>query len=449
MKYGVILNRDNTNFGDDIQAYATSQFYPQVDYMIDRERMERFVSDDGEPVAVIMNAWYMWRKWNWPPTKYIYPFFVGFHYSDHEDTGQPGSPIKYEFLTGKGGDYLRDWGPVGTRDNYTKDQLKKLGIDSMFTGCITLTLPKQEKKDMGRYICVVDVDEQVTKRIRKQLKGTGIRVKVMSHRIKKDKEKTWEQRKAEVIERLTVYQNAICVVTKRLHCALPCLAMEVPVLLVKDQTDDVRFDPYYGFLHWVRPADFLKGKCRYDFANPPENSRDYLPVREDMIKRCREFVESVKDDTRSVDEINRFECSEEELYRWRIETVKQQIEPWRRIIEKEAREYSDTQKQVWKMLRQAGEYRQKYGFIKRVKHIFYIMLDSTYKNHIPDHNRMWNNLNKELKQNSKCEDGIEKLRREDELYRALCNRLLHFTWMNFKGMRTFRKEIARLNKKLE
>ena len=99
MKYGILLNKNNLNIGDDIQAYATAQFYPKVDYFIDRENMLNFKTDDDKPVAVIMNAWYMWKKWNWPPSKYIYPLFVGFHYADHQLAKQPGSPLKYEFLT--------------------------------------------------------------------------------------------------------------------------------------------------------------------------------------------------------------------------------------------------------------------------------------------------------------------------------------------------------------
>ena len=100
MKYGVLYNKYNINIGDDIQAYATARFLPRVDYFIDREHIDEFKTEDGEPVAVIMNAWYMWAKWNWPPSKYILPNMIGFHYADHQLAHQPGSPIKFEFLEG-------------------------------------------------------------------------------------------------------------------------------------------------------------------------------------------------------------------------------------------------------------------------------------------------------------------------------------------------------------
>ena len=73
MKYGVLVNKGTKNLGDDIQSYAESLFYPHVDYMVDRETIDKFKPDKEEPVGVIMGAWYMWNKWNWPPSKYIVP----------------------------------------------------------------------------------------------------------------------------------------------------------------------------------------------------------------------------------------------------------------------------------------------------------------------------------------------------------------------------------------
>ena len=62
MKYGVLFNKGNVNLGDDIQAYATARFYPSLDYFVDREHIHEFRSENNEPVAVIMNAWYMWKN---------------------------------------------------------------------------------------------------------------------------------------------------------------------------------------------------------------------------------------------------------------------------------------------------------------------------------------------------------------------------------------------------
>lgn len=329
MKYGLLLNKNNLNIGDDIQAFATAQFLPQVDYFIDREYIDDFRSDEDEPVAVIMNAWYMWHKWNWPPAKDIVPLFVGFHYADHQLARQPGTPIKYEFLEGVGGEYLKAYGPVGCRDYFTRDKLKSLGIESYFSGCITMTLPKmKETQEKGSYICLVDLEDRVTKKMQKILAEKNIEVRVITHNRERDNELTWEEREAQVVELLTVYQNARCVVTKRLHCALPCLALETPVFLIKEMEDDIRFDPYYDFLYRTTVTRFMADDYEYDFMNPPANKTDYKKYRQEIIEKVTDFVEQVKSEQRSVDELNKTHYTKEEVIAWRHDKMKEAMNVW-------------------------------------------------------------------------------------------------------------------------
>ncbi|MEG0291410.1 MAG: polysaccharide pyruvyl transferase family protein [Anaerovoracaceae bacterium] len=328
MKFGIMSNKNNINIGDDIQALATSYFLPSVDYFIDREKINEFVSDDEEPVAVLMNAWYMWAKWHWPPSKYIVPKFIGFHYADHQLAIQPGSPIKYEFLTGLGGEYLKNYGPIGARDEFTKEQLKDLGIDSYFSGCITLTLPKMPKIETNRYICLVDLEQRVVDKIKKDLSNEDIEIKVITHNKPRNIEETWEDRKQSATELLTVYQNAVCVVTKRLHCALPCLAMEVPVFLIKGRNDDIRFTPYYEYLHRTTPTKFVNNEYEYDFLNPPKNPSKYLETRNNLIEICTSFVENIKNETRSVEELNQATFCDDDIIKWRHDQMIESMDVW-------------------------------------------------------------------------------------------------------------------------
>lgn len=357
MKYGLLYNENNINIGDDIQALATSYFLPHIDYMIDRENIDRFQSENNEPVAVIMNAWYMWHKWHWPPSRCIVPDMVGFHYADHQLAKQPGSPIKYEFLTGIGGDYLRAYGPVGTRDYFTRDQLQANGIDAYFSGCITLTLPQMPKKDLGRYICLVDVDKRVANKIQKQMKNSGIEVRVMTHNKKRNPSEPWEERQEKIKERLTIYQNAICVVTKRLHCALPCLAMQVPVFLVKGMTDDIRFSPYYDFMHRTTPDKFLKDQYEYDFANPPANPDNYKKVREDLTKSIREFVDRMEQETGSTEDLCKTTYTDLEMYEWRNTLIESLIPSWKQHLMDDFNKIEDLEIEYIKLLKANGSYR--------------------------------------------------------------------------------------------
>lgn len=329
MKYGLILNKNNLNIGDDIQAFATARFLPQVDYFIDREYMDDFRPEEDEPVAVIMNAWYMWHKWNWPPAKNIIPLFVGFHYADHQLAKQPGSPIKYEFLNGIGGDYLKAYGPIGCRDYYTRDQLQALGIESYFSGCITMTIPKMpETSEKGSYICLVDLEEKVANKMKKLLAEKNIDVRVITHNRERNSEMSWEDREKQVTDLLTLYQNARCVVTKRLHCALPCLALETPVFMIKEMEDDIRFDPYYDFLHRTTVTKFMKDEYSYDFMNPPANKDDYKKYREELITHIIEFVDRMKQETRGVDDLVKTTYTPEEVLVWRHDVMKESMNLW-------------------------------------------------------------------------------------------------------------------------
>ncbi|MBR2109121.1 MAG: polysaccharide pyruvyl transferase family protein [Ruminococcus sp.] len=346
MKYGVLYNKNNLNIGDDIQAFATARFLPQIDYFIDREHIDEFKPETEEPVAVIMNAWYMWAKWNWPPSKYIVPKMIGFHYADHQLARQPGSPIKYEFLTGLGGDYLKAYGPVGCRDYFTRDRLNEIGVDAYFSGCITMTLPKMpERENKGDYICLVDLERRVMKKIVPLLEEKGIEVKVMTHNRKRDSEMSWEERCEMVKDMLTTYQNARCVVTKRLHCSLPCLAMDVPVYLIKEMEDDIRFEPYNDLLHRTTVTNFLHDNYEYDFLNPPPNKPEAKKYREELIKACESFVDEVKNETRGVDELVKTTYTEADVREWRHDTMKEAMSTWLAF----SRDYQIERKKLWKL----------------------------------------------------------------------------------------------------
>ena len=98
MKYGVLYRKTTKNIGDDMQSYAAEQWLPHTDYLVDIEAMDSFKADDDEPVATIMSAWYMWEKWNWPPSKYVYPLWIGLHYNDIQRGRPRGMPSKFEYI---------------------------------------------------------------------------------------------------------------------------------------------------------------------------------------------------------------------------------------------------------------------------------------------------------------------------------------------------------------
>lgn len=330
MRFGVMMHKTTQNIGDDIQTFAAARLLPEVSYFLDRESLDRFETDDGEAAAVVMSAWYMWHKWNWPPSKYVLPLFVGMHYTDNETAKQDGSPVKTEFLTGLGKEYMNAFSPIGCRDSFTEETFKQLGIDCYFSGCITLTLPRMPRtEDEGGYICCSDVSDEVCGRAEKLLEGTGIELRRIRHyKDYRNSDATWEERAKNVTDLLTVYQNAKCVITRRLHCALPCLAMGVPVLVINDEKAGslIRFEPYYDWLHNCTAAEFISGECGFDLLAPPENSSAYLPYREKLLQTVAEFVDKYKDAHISAEENARF--GEDEIREWRHDVMKDCMDRW-------------------------------------------------------------------------------------------------------------------------
>lgn len=319
--------------------------------MIDREKLDSFQSPFEEPVATLMSAWYLWAKWNWPPSKDILPKLLSIHYDDHQITGEPGSPIKFEYLTGPGADYLNAFGPVGCRDIFTLDTFRSLGIDAYFSGCITLTLPRMhDTADKGRYVCAVDIDGSSESYLRRQAESAGLDVKPVTHYADyRLSDATWAQRKAYVKQLLVLYQNAHCVVTTRLHCALPCLAMDVPVLLLIKNPDSIRYDPYIRWLHHVTPSVFAQGAADYDILNPPENSGEHKPTRTALVAEAESFVSALEDKDFVSGLLAKQQQSTESVLQWQNDRMKQSLALWLMESRKARRREIDLHSKIDKM----------------------------------------------------------------------------------------------------
>lgn len=306
MKFGLVVYPETQNLGDDIQSYAAMQFLPRVDYYLDRERLNFFQSEDGEKVAAIMNGWYMKNKFNWPPSNNIVPHYISMHFNQEDYFG-----INTSYLDGIGGEVLREQGTVGCRDIETMRLLQEKDISSYFSGCLTLTLPRKFQVDVeAPYACLVNVSDKVFERVEKV--RSDLKIHQLSQEPHQLQNLSWKERFRKVEEYLTLYQNATFVITTKLHCALPCLALGTPVLLLEDSAlyDLRRFSGLDKFLHVSSTESFLEGKSAWDLTIPPPNSKDYLPYRRALIESCTEFVQKCEDNGGKV------EISLEERMRW-------------------------------------------------------------------------------------------------------------------------------------
>lgn len=287
MKYGVIVYRNTRNIGDDIQSYAASKLLPQVDYYIEREQLDTFRPKEDEPVNAIMNGWFMYNKLAWPVSPCINPLYISMHFWKNDALG-----IDSSFLKGHGGEELRQYAPIGCRDTETQQMLEDCGIKTWFSGCLTLTLKPTFPQTEGGYICLVNVSEKVAKYINKQYPDEAIRkIDQEADGLVKQRAE-WGERFSEVEKLLTIYQNAKAVVTTRLHCAMPCLALGTPVLLLTEDgiAEQGRFD---GLLQYVRHAaekEFLAGEAGFNLRTPTPNSDAYLACSRRLEENVRAFL---------------------------------------------------------------------------------------------------------------------------------------------------------------
>ena len=332
LKFGVVVHEKTRNLGDDIQSYACLRQVPEADYVLDREHLDMFQSENNEPVAAIFSAWWLWYKWNWPPAECIYPLLVGMHFNNY-GMDDNGSPIENEWLEGIGKDFLTAYGPVGVRDESSIEFLNDLGIDNYFSGCITLTLPKQkETDDKGTYIVINDLNPACEKATRKWAEDNGLEVRVLTHQLGTgNAELSFEERMKLAEERLIVYQNAVCVVTRRLHCTLPCIAMGVPVVPVVGMDTYKNTTRWYPYYHWVNPLlkkDVAKGNFPYDPFHVPAPKQEILDLREELLRRTAAFVEEVRDIEATAEDVRKTTYTAEEARQWQFTLLRDTQEKW-------------------------------------------------------------------------------------------------------------------------
>ena len=283
-KYGVVIFKNTENLGDDIQTYAAYKQIGNVDYYIERERLNEFVSENGEIVNVLMSGWYIHDVFSFPPSPFINPLYLSCHFTNHLIDEKP------EYLSNLFVEHLKKYEPIGLRDNTIEKYFKEDNIEHYFSGCLTLTIPKIAELEKKDYICAVDLKEEEIEFLKKITKRDIIEV---THKLNKEEHAKLspEERMKKVEEFLKTYQQASLVISKRLHVALPCLAIETPVLLLinkKDIDKTNRIGIYYDYLNVCDEQDFYNYK-EEDLIKIKKNPDKYKSIREKLIERVEEF----------------------------------------------------------------------------------------------------------------------------------------------------------------
>lgn len=282
--YGILIRegkgRGGKNIGDYVQSIAQRQFIRDKETCyVDIECLSDFKSE--QQVNVIMNGWFTWDCSKFLPPASINPFFISFHLTP---------PQEKAFFTPEITAYLKKYQPIGARDIKTMEMMQAHGIESYFSGCLTMTLGKeylQKGEHIGEVFIVdpyyeIGGDMSLPHIIRYwkmiwytlihlkaawKLKDTLVRTRhsILHHVSDKldkivcaanfyhiysqrfgddilfnakyisaivDSELTNEEKFAIANKMLRDYANAKFVITSRLHVSFPCLAVETKNIFI-------------------------------------------------------------------------------------------------------------------------------------------------------------------------------------------------------------------------
>ena len=275
MKYASLSIAAN-NIGDEIQIIAAQQFLPKIDAYMHRERINTYKFN--EDYKIILNGWWLRHPKRFYTNDKIHPLLISIHIN----------PIASKnFFTKKTIEYLIKNGPVGCRDSFTLDLMKKNNIPAYFSGCLTLTLQKNPSVEKKDYILIIDSTPEIIKEVKSRTKRAVYQIPSLWHFYN-----SFEERINLAKIYLKKIQEAHIVITNRLHGALPAIALETPTYFVADfnwNTIKERCSDYFDMFPTYSNSEFLQNKNIIDFENPITLNK-HLDIRNNLIEKCKKFT---------------------------------------------------------------------------------------------------------------------------------------------------------------
>lgn len=160
---------------------------------------------------------------------------------------------------------------VGCRDKRTMKFFQTCGVDAYFSRCLTLTLPKilHSTSALKHKKVLVAVREHMKPHLPPSLLKDAefFSPDVNIHHL------LWNglidiQKSVALIDdaraALHLYAGSSLVVTDRVHIAAPCLAMGIPVVILKLTDNDPRYDMFDGIAHVYTFEELKTGRVDFD-----------------------------------------------------------------------------------------------------------------------------------------------------------------------------------------
>ena len=218
------LKVDTENLGDHIQLMAANRLLGRLgilpDLILDRDAeiaSAPALEQIAGPVGILMNGWFKYNPAEWPPHPRLDPVYLGFHIRSRESPTLLG-PAAVE--------HYQRFGPIGCRDPYTASILKHRGVDAFVSHCLSLLYDRRlVNPETQTETYVVSPDRRIYRHIVPEI-GHATFISHLAGSCDFDQ----NLRLAESL--IATYRNsAKLIVTTMLHCALPAIAMGIPVVV--------------------------------------------------------------------------------------------------------------------------------------------------------------------------------------------------------------------------
>jgi hypothetical protein len=248
------------NIGDPMQSLAVENIYRKMGggvkvtdlLLVNRDEINVY---DGLPCKLIMQGWFGHYASTFPLpwSDKVEPIFIGFHLSTINDTREKFISEKIHFK-------MKPFEPIGCRDRNTMRFLQKLGLKAYFSGCMTLTFDTRTKTPKNGKVFVVDLTKKAMKRLPQKIKDIAdmsiTHFYYWNHYpVSYEGALEFEQKARKILNRY--YEEACLVITSRIHVAMPCVALGIPVVFIHENNNDERFDVLHGILPIYHPRDMV------------------------------------------------------------------------------------------------------------------------------------------------------------------------------------------------
>lgn len=278
--------RESNSIGDQMQIIALDYIYAQMGLpkceivYIDKNVLRDY---DGEPVILpIAFPLYEYSEKGMQTcfSDKIKPIFLGITLIVDE--------LSIEEIA-----YYKKYEPIGCRDERVYQLFLKHGIDCYLNGCITAVLPKRRTED-AKKIFLVDIPKELFQELPQEIVNDA---EVMSHFIS-DEVVDIKQLALERYERYR--KEAKLVITSLLHCAIPCLAAGIPVILVKK-----KMSYRFAWTEKLLPIYLEDSFSKIDYNAIPV---DYEEHKKQLLKVLIERIQG-QNNRNEIDKIHQFYMS--------------------------------------------------------------------------------------------------------------------------------------------